>query len=86
MYGKFARWISLISASALALIITFYPPALSHNGTMPSHGLLALVMLGICAGFVHGIGFMPRSAFWRAVFHPLAAWVLMALGLGLLLA
>jgi predicted membrane protein len=85
MYGKISRLVSLLGASALALIIMIYPVALSQDGAAPSHGLLALVMLGISAGFVHGVGFMPKTVLWRWLFHPALAWLLMTTGLVLML-
>ena len=42
---------------------------------------LALIMWGLSAGFVHGVGFVPRNAALRLALGPLAAWPLMALGL-----
>jgi cyd operon protein YbgE len=64
-------------ALMLAAVITFYPPALASL----SHGLITLVIWGVSAGFVHGIGFDPDARFWRAVFGPISAWVLMGMGL-----
>ena len=84
MYGKGARLISLLAASALALLILIYPIALAHPGSMPSHGSLTLMMLGICAGFVHGVGFTPESALLRWLLHPILAWLMMGMGLILL--
>ncbi len=84
MYGKTARLVSLLAAGFLALIIMIYPVALSRSGAMPSHGLLALVMLGISAGFIHGVGFTPRALAWKWLFHPILAWLLMAAGFVLL--
>jgi cyd operon protein YbgE len=80
MDSQGARWISLISASLLALVILIYPIALSTNGEAPSHGPLMLLMLGICAGFVHGVGFVPQSTILKKVFSPLVAWPLMLAG------
>jgi predicted membrane protein len=85
MYGKTARLVSLLAAGALALIIMIYPVVLSQDGAAPSHGLLALVMLGISAGFIHGVGFTPRALIWKWLFHPVLAWLLMAAGIALML-
>lgn len=84
LYGGAARAVSLLAAGSLALVIMLYPVALSRSGAMPPHGLIALVMLGISAGFVHGVGFTPRARLWRVLFHPLLAWLLMAAGFALL--
>ncbi|BBP01494.1 cyd operon YbgE family protein [Sulfuriferula nivalis] len=77
MYSTPARVFSLLLALTLAAVITFYPPALASL----SHGLITLVIWGVSAGFVHGIGFDPDARFWRAVFGPISAWVLMGMGL-----
>lgn len=84
LYSRAARALSLLSAGGLALVIMLYPVALSKGGATPSHGLLTLVMLGISAGFLHGVGFTPRARLLRALFHPLLAWLLMAAGFALL--
>jgi predicted membrane protein len=31
-------------------------------------------MCGMAAGYVHGVGFMPRNRLLRIAFGPLAAW------------
>ena len=80
MYTMPARALSLVLASVLAILITLYPPALAKL----SHGLLTLVIWGVCAGFVHGIGFDPEARFWRVVLGPVSAWLWMALGLVLI--
>ncbi len=76
------RLVSLLLALTVSGLIFTYPKALGHA----NHGLLMLVMLGVSAGFVHGVGFVPRHLFWRMLFSPLIAWGAMAVGLWLLLA
>jgi predicted membrane protein len=44
-----------------------------------------LVMWGLSAGFVHGVGFVPRHPLLRLLLGPYAAWPLLALGLYLYL-
>lgn len=50
-----------------------------------SHPQLMLVMCGVCAGFVHGVGFVPQKRGWRWLLGPLVAWLLCALGYGVLI-
>lgn len=76
------RWASLLLALATSGLIFTWPQALGHAG----HGVLSLVMLGVCAGFVHGVGFVPAHRALRILASPLASWPLMALGLWLCLA
>lgn len=80
-YAALPRLVSLLLAAAMAGMIFTYPTALAHV----SHGLLSLTMLGVCAGFVHGVGFVPEGRAWRVLFGPWMAWLLMGLGLWLLL-
>ncbi len=76
MYTGTARRLSLLMAASLATLITLYPLPLAHM----SHGILTMLIWGICAGFVHGMGFDPQSRAWRWLFSPVLAWVLMGLG------
>jgi len=77
VYSTPARVLSMLLALGLAAVITFYPPALARL----SHGLITLVIWGVSAGFVHGIGFDPDTRFWRVVLGPISAWSLMGMGL-----
>ena len=81
LYALPPRMLSLLLAIAVTGMVLTYPRALAHV----SHGLLSLMMLGISAGFVHGVGFIPEHKIWRIVFGPWLAWPLMGLGLWLLL-
>jgi cyd operon protein YbgE len=76
-YATLPRMLSLLLAIAMAGMILTYPKALAHA----SHGLLSLIMLGVCAGFVHGVGFVPEHKVWRVLFGPWTAWALLAAGL-----
>lgn len=77
LYATLPRMISLTLAVILAGLILTYPRGFSHAG----HGLLSLVMLGVSAGFVHGVGFIPEHRVWRILFGPWLAWPLLAAGL-----
>ena len=80
-YAALPRMLSLLLAIAMSGMIFAYPKALAHA----SHGLLSLTMQGVCAGFVHGVGFIPETKVGRILFGPWLAWALMSLGLWLLL-
>jgi predicted membrane protein len=75
-----ARWISLVAAIVMAGLVTIYPKALV-TGERVNHGLLMLLMWGMSAGFVHGVGFVPEHRVLRILLGPLVAWPLMAGGL-----
>lgn len=78
----FARAVSLVSALALMILVTVLPRGLAApDGTPIGHGLLALIMWGMSAGFVHGVGFVPRNKVLRLVLGPVAAWLGMGVGL-----
>jgi len=76
------RLVSLLLALGMSGMILANPRAFADT----SHVMLMLVMLGVCAGFVHGVGFVPRAAVWRIAFSPWLSWPLMGLGLWLMLA
>ena len=80
-----SRSASLILAVPLSLILLLHPLALVSADGHYSHGLLALAMWGISAGFVHGLGFDPHALVWRWLFSPVLGWPLMLLGYRLLM-
>lgn len=76
-----ARGISLLAALTLMLLVTLLPRALTvDDGSPIGHGVLTLIMWGLSAGFVHGVGFIPRSPVLRVLLGPLAAWMGMTVG------
>jgi len=77
-----ARAVSLVSALALMILVTVFPRGLTvADGSPISHGALTLIMWGMSAGFVHGIGFVPRSKVLRVLLGPVVAWLLMGVGM-----
>lgn len=75
-----ARSLSLAAAAGLALAITIYPRGLVHDGVLLGHGWLALLMWGLSAGFVHGVGFDPDNRTLRVLLGPYIAWPLLLMG------
>jgi len=75
-----ARGVSLVAAASLALAITAYPRGLTHDGLALNHGLLILLMWGMSAGFVHGVGFDPSNRWLHMLLGPLFAWPILLLG------
>lgn len=73
-----ARMFSLLVAGAFCLGLVLFPQLVIEQGRPPHHGLLLLGLWGMAAGFVHGVGFVPRNRLLRAALGPLAAWPLIA--------
>lgn len=80
VYRPAARTLSLLLASPLALLLLIHPAAMLDGQGGYSHPQLLLVMWGISAGFVHGVGFVPTNRPVRWGLGPLPAWGLCALG------
>ena len=77
-----ARGLLLAVALALMSLVTLMPRGLTTaDGSPINHGVLSLIMWGMSAGFVHGVGFIPRNAVLRVLFGPITAWPWMGLGL-----
>lgn len=84
MDRSWARIVSLTAALAVSAVLMLYPYALGTRMTPMTHSALPLLLFGISAAFVHGAGFKPDNRVLRAVFSPVAAWPLIAAGIGLL--
>jgi len=72
-------------AAPLALVLLIHPTAMLDGLGSYSHAQLLLVMWGISAGFVHGVGFVPQCWAVRWLLGPLPAWFLASLGYAMLL-
>ena len=70
----------LFTAAGLALAVTIYPRGLMQDGLAMNHGLLSVLMWGMSAGFVHGVGFDPSNRWLRILLGPVVAWSLLLLG------
>ena len=81
-YSGWAQGISLFTALALMLLVTLLPRALTTaDGSPINHGTLMLIMWGLSAGFVHGVGFVPRHRVLRVLLGPVIGWLLMGVAL-----
>ena len=77
-----ANGLSLASALALMILVTLLPRGLTTaEGSAINHGVLSLIMWGMSAGFVHGVGFIPRNRVLRVLLGPMIAWPFMGVGL-----
>ncbi len=79
------RAVSLLLAAPLGLLLLIHPGSMVGADGHYSHPLLMLVMAGICAGFIHGVGFTPASAWARGLTHPLLSGCLLGYGYWLLM-
>jgi cyd operon protein YbgE len=74
--NAWTRAISLWAAITIMLLVTLLPRGLTRaDGSAVNHVVLSLVMWGLSAGFVYGIGFVPRARVLRFVFSPFVAWL-----------
>lgn len=80
-----SRAISLMLSAGFSLALLFLPAMRGGELTPIGHGLLSPLLLAICGGFVHGLGYRPRNPFLRAAISPCLLWPAM-LALGAVLA
>lgn len=76
-----ARAISLLLAVALSVGLLLLPAMRGRELTSAGHALLTPLLLAVCGGFVHGLGYVPRNRFLHRLLQPLLLWPAM-LGLG----
>jgi cyd operon protein YbgE len=79
-----ARVVSLTAALAVSAVLMIYPYALGTRTTAMTRSALPLLLFGVSAAFVHGVGFKPDNRILRAIFSPIAAWPLIAAGVVLI--
>lgn len=79
------RVVSLALAAPMGLLLLIHPGSMVGPDGRYSHGVLMLVMLGICTGFVHGVGFSVTSHWARWLTNPLLSWFLLVGGYLMLL-
>lgn len=77
--GASTQWPSLLAALLIMVIATLDPRWLARPGGAADHLLASFLFLAMSAGFVRGVGFLPRWWVWRWLF---SGWTC-ALGLAL---
>ena len=70
--------ISLLLAGALSIALLLLPALRGRELTAAGHGLLTPLLLAICCGFVHGLGYVPRNRLLQFVLQPALLWPLLA--------
>jgi predicted membrane protein len=73
------HWPSLTAAVMIMVIVTLDPRWLAHPNGAADHLLASFLFVSMSAGFVRGVGFIPRWWLWRGLFSDWAC----ALGLAL---
>ncbi|AIR04218.1 MULTISPECIES: cyd operon protein YbgE [Cedecea] len=75
------RALSLVMALVLAGCIFWDPSRFAAKTSELEiwHGFL--LMWGVCAGIVHGVGFRPTKVLWQGIFCPLIADLVLIAGL-----
>lgn len=68
MSGAAASALALLTAIAIALGVTIYPPALVGRQGEVNHLMVMTLFWAMSAGFVRGVGFIPQ--------HRVARWLL----------
>lgn len=76
-YGFWARAVSFLLALGFSLLLLIYPQALAVEGQHVAKGPLYILMFGISAGYIHGVGYVPEHRIWRIAFGPGVAWPLL---------
>ncbi len=58
----------LAAALAIMLVGTLYPPLMVDAAGKADHALALALFMAMAAGFVRGVGFIPRFWLWRGFF------------------
>lgn len=69
-----ARALSLAMALTISLPVLVWPKLVVTADGGVDHGWLTLLMWGVTACFVHGVGFVPRNRLLRVALGPIVAW------------
>ena len=56
---------------------TFYPQYITNHMGNGNIYLVCLSILGICVGFIYGVGFVARSGWGRLILNPVTPLALM---------
>lgn len=73
------HWPSLAAGLVLMLAGTAYPLVFARADGHADHGLALLLFWAMSAGFVRGVGFIPRHRAWRVLFSGWACLAALAL-------
>ena len=77
LYAGWARSFSFLMAIALSALLLVMPSVVANDLRELDHGPLSLALIGISAGFIHGVGYVPLTTVWRWLFSPYLGWPIM---------
>lgn len=66
---------SLAAALVIMIVGTLYPPLMADSAGRPNIPLALCLFWAMSAGFVRGVGFVPRALVWRWLFSGTACAV-----------
>lgn len=70
---------ALFVGIAIMVVGTAFPFVMSDAGGRADHGLAMALFWAMAAGFVRGVGFIPRHRIWRWLFSAWACVVALSL-------
>jgi cyd operon protein YbgE len=73
--GTRLAWLPLLAAIVITLAITADPRLLADGQGGADHPAAMALFWAMSAGFVRGVGFMPRHLLWRGLF---SGWACLA--------
>lgn len=62
------HWPTLVVALLIMAGGTLYPPAMADSAGKADHNLAMALFWAMSAGFIRGVGFVPRFWLWRWLF------------------
>ncbi len=77
--GPGLHWPSLLVALAIMGVGSVYPLLFTGANGQADHGLAMALFWAMSAGFVRGVGFVPRARVWRWLFSGWACCVALLL-------
>ena len=77
------HWLSLLTAITIMIIGSIYPILLTNSDGKVNHLIVTLYFLSMSAGFVHGVGFVPRFFLWKLLFSGWTCFISLALAVAL---
>lgn len=78
--NKWAIWaqrLSLCIAITITLTVIIYPHILSQSGH-PNHLAAMLLFWTMSAGYIYGVGYVPKRRLFRWLFGFTACWIALA--------